>query len=709
MDSFGRAWEIAGNFTSHGAATPGNDAARWRDTLLFTNPAYYCDNSLVMGHVHKQDSTNFARSENEITNYFNNLYKRDVVLNVYGIYYGLPLYGNTPAGFGQRYWAALSRRKYDIGYWLQFMRTADPTFFHRGQAFVQATEAEMQHPPQANVTSSYAGVGLDHTGTASSNVFWDTKHYTDANNNLVAKHDGSTRCTEGWGGSVWFPVYNESPSGLTGGGASVNPCSDGQSPWLDYPTTSLRLNYDLTGDTRSRELVQSAAKNAIFSATGGETTNIRTLTLDENSNIYSGGAFGRAFGGCVQVATDAAEILGNGATNYIDMADRCFAANIQDQSGINVWTQNPTGILYDDSSIGPKSATPSTNGHTHYGSHYFATSWSYWSFPEYISYKGNVSINAPSYATGHAAVNVQTALNNMANGVLGYFNTATKWGGLYTYLFPARAVSDSYALTSDAETLKYIKRTLDFHVNGADDAVQSTGCVQAGSASLAGDTPSVPPATTCSSPTATSGNPPFALNTTTNPNAVSASSPDVHDGGLLSIGLPYLEYSLVGQNPAKPNTPPSFVLVPSAGAANAPLTWITNNAGGGSFTFDLFLRISVSLDFGNLSIVTPISGDFSLTVIDPSGTPVSGISVGDSAGDTYNGSPTALFKTPTQMWPPAAGGGTGACLTAPRRPSVNFTADGLNNKDNRDFLVTVPCGRFRRVQDSADVRRVLRS
>jgi hypothetical protein len=81
-DSFGRAWEVAGNFTSSGSATPGKDAARWRDTLLFTNPAYYCDTSLVMGHVHKQDSTNFARSENEITNYFNNLYKRDVVLNV---------------------------------------------------------------------------------------------------------------------------------------------------------------------------------------------------------------------------------------------------------------------------------------------------------------------------------------------------------------------------------------------------------------------------------------------------------------------------------------------------------------------------------------------------------------------------------------------------------------------------------------------------
>jgi hypothetical protein len=138
----------------------------------------------------------------------------------------------------------------------------------------------------------------------------------------------------------------------------------------------------------------------------------------------------------------------------------------------------------------------------------------------------------------------------------------------------------------------------------------------------------------------------------------------VHDGGLLSIGLPYLEYSLAGQNPAKPNTPPSFVLVPAAGAANAPLTWVTNNAGGAQFTFDLFLRISVSLDFGNLSIVTPISGDFSLTVIDPSGAPVSAISVADSAGDTYTGSPTALFKTPTQLWPPAAGGGP-RYLTAP--------------------------------------------
>jgi hypothetical protein len=122
----------------------------------------------------------------------------------------------------------LSRRKYDIGYWLQFMQTGDPTFFHRGQAFIQLTEVETQHPPQVNVTSAYAGTGLDHTGSASSNVFWDSKHYIDANNNLVAKHDGSLRCTEGWGGSVWFPVYNASPGALTGGGASVNGCSDGQ-------------------------------------------------------------------------------------------------------------------------------------------------------------------------------------------------------------------------------------------------------------------------------------------------------------------------------------------------------------------------------------------------------------------------------------------------------------------------------------------------
>jgi hypothetical protein len=70
----------------------------------------------------------------------------------------------------------------------------------------------------------------------------------------------------------------------------------------------------------------------MFSATAGESTNLRTLILDEASNIYGGGAFGRAFGGCVQAGTDAAELLGNGTVNYIDFADSCFRANIQDES-----------------------------------------------------------------------------------------------------------------------------------------------------------------------------------------------------------------------------------------------------------------------------------------------------------------------------------------------------------------------------------------
>jgi hypothetical protein len=106
-DSFGRSWEIAGNFTSHANATPGNDAARWRDSLLFTNPTYFCDTSLVLGHIHKQDTANFLRTENTITSTFNNLYKRELVENVFGIYYGLQLYGAGPAGFGSRYFASI--------------------------------------------------------------------------------------------------------------------------------------------------------------------------------------------------------------------------------------------------------------------------------------------------------------------------------------------------------------------------------------------------------------------------------------------------------------------------------------------------------------------------------------------------------------------------------------------------------------------------
>ena len=682
MDSFGKAWEIAGNFTSHGSAAPGNDAARWRDTLLFTNPTYFCDTSLVMGHVHKQDTANFLRSENEITNYFNSLYKRNIVQNLFGIYYGLELYDGTASGFGGRYFAALGRRHgYDIAYWLQFMRTADPTFFHRGQAVVQMTDTEMQHPPQVNVTSGYAGVGLDQTGSASSNVFWDTKHYTDSLNNLIAKHDGSTRCTASWGGSVWFPIYNNSPSTLSSGSADVNPCSDGQQPWLEYASTSLRLDYDLAGNPRSKDLLQSMANNALFSSAGAGTR--RTLApIDETSGIYNGGAFGRAFGGGLQIGTDAAELLGNGTVSYVSLADGVFKDAIQDRGGINQWTQNPTGLIYDDSS----------NPHKHYGSHYFVAPWIDWSLAEYISYKGNVSVSAPTFATGQPSQNTQAALTSFANGVLGYFNTTTKNGGAYGYQFQGRVVSDSYAITGDAETLKYIKRALDFGSIGADDNSIATGCKQTGSSSLVGDTPSVPPAAICFSPTGQVGNPPFDLHSTTNPNALTVTTPDIHNGGLLAAGLPYLEYSLVGQNPAKPDFPPSFVLVPASGAANAPLTFITNCPSCGSgFTFDLFLRIGVASDFGNLSIVTPISGDFSLTVLDPSGTPVSGITVADSAGDTYTGSPTAVFKTPTVMWPPSAGGGTGACLAAPAPPSINYTGTA-NDKDNRDFLVTVPSG-----------------
>jgi len=338
-DSFGRSWEVAGNFTSHAGTAPGNDAARWRDTLLFTNPTYYADTSLVLGHIHKQDTANFARTENTITSTFNNLYKRELVENVFGIYYGLQLYGAGPAGFGSRYFASISRRRYDLGYWLQFMRTGDPLFFHRGQSVIQAAEVQLQHPPQVAVTSSYAGVGLDHTGTTDSNPFWDSKHYVDANNNSVVKHDGSQICTESTGGSVWFPVYNAPPSGISHpGGSNVNACSDGQQPTLDYASTTLRLDYDLTGNPRDKELLASSANNTIFSATAGEGAGkIRTLVLDENSGVYGGGCFGGAFGGGMQVPVDAAEILGNGTVNYIDLADRCFAANIQDSTaGVNI-------------------------------------------------------------------------------------------------------------------------------------------------------------------------------------------------------------------------------------------------------------------------------------------------------------------------------------------------------------------------------------
>jgi len=692
LDGTGKAFEVWFNFTSHAGAAPGNDAARWRDTLLFTNPTYFCDTSLFLGHVHAQDSINFPRQEAEITNYFNNLYKRNVVENVYGIYYGQELYGQGPTGFGGRYWASIGRRHgYDIAYWLQFLRTGDPAFFHRAQAIIQAVEAEIQHPPQVAVTTAYAGVGLDHTGTAASNPFWDTKHYTDSLNNLVAKHDGSGRCTASWGASVWFPIYNIPPTSLTGGGASINPCSDGQQPWLEYPSTSLRLNYDLVGDPRSRELAGSVANNVIFSAAGSGTR--RTLVLDETSGIYNGGAFGRAFGGCMQAGTDAAEILGNGTVNYIALPDACFKDAIQDRSGINEWTQNPTGLIYDDNSIGAASATPSAAAHTHYGSHHFVAPWIDFPFAEYITYKGNANISAPTYAGGHAAQNTQTALNNMANGLLGYFNTTAKSGGLYSYQFPGRVVADSYAITSDAEALKYIKRSLDFHTNGADDAVQTTGCTQQGTLTLSGDTPSVPPATICFSPTAVAGTPPFDLSSTKNPNALTYGGPDIHIGGLLAVGLPYLEYPLVGISPVPPATPPTFVLVtPTAGAANGPTTWITNCPSCGSgFTFDLLARIAVSGDFGNLSQVTPVSGDWSLTVLDPSATPVSGITVQDSAGHTYTGAPTAVFKTPTQMWPPAAGGGAGVCLAAPAPPSINYDGSA-NSHDNRDFLVTVPAG-----------------
>jgi len=690
MDSFGKAWEVAGNFTSHASAAPGNDAARWRDTLLFTNPTYFCDTSLVMGHVHARDAVNFLRTENEIDNYFNTLYKRNVLQNLFGIYYGLEFYDGTASGFGGRYFAALGRRHgYDIAYWLQFMRTADPMFFHRAQAVVQMTDTEMQHPNTANPITGTLGTytctgtacGIDHTGNATTNIFWDTKHYTDSLNNLTAKHDGSTRCTASWGGSVWFPIYNNSPSTLSSGSADVNPCSDGQQPWLEYASTSLRLDYDIAGNPRSKDMLQSMANNAIFSAAGAGTR--RTLApIDETSGIYNGGAFGRAFGSGIQVGTDAAELLGNGTVSYISLADAVFKSGIQDRGGINQWTQNPTGINYDDSS----------NPHKHYGSHYFVSPWTDWPLAEYVSYKGNVNVSAPTYAGGHAAQNTQTALTSFANGVLGYFNTTTKSGGAYGYQFQGRVVSDSYAITSDAETLKYIKRALDFGSIGADDNSIATGCKQTGSASLVGDTPSVPPATICFSPTAQAGPPPADLHSTANPNAMTVTTPDIHNGGLLAAGLPYLEYSLVGQSPARPDFPPAFVQVPASGAANGPLTFITNCSSCGSgFTFDLFLRIGVASDFGNLSIVTPISGDFSLTVLNPSGTPVSGITVADSAGDTYTGSPTAVFKTPTVMWPATAGGGAGACLVAPAPPSINYTGTA-NDKDNRDFLVTVPSG-----------------
>jgi hypothetical protein len=670
MDSFGRYFELHGNFTSHASANLVSDVAKWRDTLLFTNPVYFSDTSLFLGHLHVRDTTNFLRAEREVDNYFNSLYKREVVNNLYGIYYGFQLYGGTPAGFGTRYIASLDRRRYLIAYWTQFIRTGDSTYFHRAQSILNAVEAEMQHPPQVLVTSSYNGIGLDRTGSAASNIFWNTKWYIDSNNILVAKSDGSLRCTEGYGGSVWFPTYNASPAPLSSGGATVNRCPDGQQPWLDYPSTFLKLNYQLTGDYRSKDLVQSIATNALFSMTN------RTNVLDETASLYtSGGAFGRSFGGCVQLFTDAAEILGS---SYISGADACFKANIQNRAGINVWTQNPTGLLYDDSGIGTNSATPTTTGaHTHYGSHYFVSTWCYFSCAEYLSYKGNVTVAAPTYATGHAAVNVQTAMTNFAKGAIGYFDVTSKNGGVYSYLFPGRIISDAYALVPSAGFLSAIKRSFDFHSMGADDSVQDTGCAQTGTTTQTGDLPGVAPIVNCASPSPSTGN----------PNATSVSTPDIHNGGLLALSFPYLENALVGTTPVIPNTPPSFVLVPKVGDANSPLTWVTNASG--TFTFDLFLRIAVAVDFGNLSVVTPISGDFNLTILKPDGTPLSGITVQDSAGHIYTGLPTAVFKTPNQMWPPASGGGVGACLSAPAPPSINYTGT-LNDKDNRDFLVTVP-------------------
>ncbi len=692
MDSFGRSWEVAGNFTSSGSAAPGNDAARWRDTLLFTNPTYFSDTTQVLGPLHRRDTANFPRTEALIDAYFNNLYKRSLIHNLFGIYYGFELYGNSPSGLGGRQIVSLDRRRYSVAYTSQFFRTGDPQFYHRMQSVVTATETEYQHPPQVNVTSAYAGVGLDHVGSASSNVFWDSKHYTDANSNLVAKHDGSPRCTESWGASVWFSTYNASPSALPGGGANVDRCPDGQQPWLDYATTTLKLNYQLSGDPRSKELVASIAKNAIFGASDG--TNIRTLTLDEGSGIYSGGAFGRAFGGCMQVATDAAELIGNSVVNYIDMADRCFAANIQDRSGINVWTQNPTGILYDDSAIGPASATPSASGHSHYGSHAFAQTWCYFSCAEYMNYKGNVAIAAPSYATGHASVNIQTAMVKMGKAILGWFDTSTKSGGLYNYLYPGRVAGEGYAISPSTAYLQYINLALNFHSIGAGDQAIASGCGEGGSTTKTGDTPGVPPTPPgsgdCVSPTAVAGNPPFSLTSTTNPNALAPSTPDVHVGGLMALGLPYLEFPLVGQSVAAPLTAPSFVLVPQATDSNAPLTWITHKVGGSSITFHLIARVAVSSDFGNLSIVTPWSGDFTAKAFGPTGAAISGFTLQDSAGHTYTGSPSAVFKSPTQMWPPGVGGGAGVCLVAPAPPSINYTDGVANDKDNRDFLVTIP-------------------
>jgi hypothetical protein len=697
MDSFGRSWEVRGNFTSSGAASPGNDAARWRDTLLYTNPTYFCDTSKVLGPMHARDTANFPRTEALIDNYFNNLYKRALVNNLFGIYYGFELYGGIPSGLGGRQIASIDRRRYTVAYPAQFFRTGDPRFYHLMQSVAIAAETEIQHPPQVNVISGYTGCsgpgqpacGIDHVPTSSTNVFWDTKHYTDSLNNLVAKHDGSLRCTEGWGASVWFPIYNSSPSPLPGGGANVDRCPDGQQPWLDYPTTTLKLNYQLSGDPRSKDLVQSISRNALFGASGG--SNIRTLVIDENSGMYSGGATGRSFGGSMQVWTDSAELLGNSVTNYIAGADAAFAANIQFRNGVNVWTQNPTGILYDDTALGPASATPSASGHSHYGSHVFATTWCYFSCAEYMSYKGNVSIAAPSYATGHASVNVQTSMVNMAKGVLGYFDTTARSGGLYSYLFPGRIVADAYAANPDGEFLKYIKRSLDFHSWGAGDSGPATGCVEGGSTTQVGDTPSVPPSVNCASPLASgSGIPPFNLASTINPNAMAPSTPDIHIGGLMSLSFPYLEYPLVGQTVTEPLTAPSFALIPLSSDTNSPLTWVTHKSGGSTITFHLIARVAVTSDFGNLSIITPWSGDFTAQAFGPTGAAVNGITLQDSAGHTYTGSPMAVFKTPTQNWPPGAGGGTGACLTAPAPPSINYTLDGLNNKDNRDFLVTIP-------------------
>lgn len=659
--TFGKRYEVVVSFQT-GAGTPSTVVPKWRDTLLFTNPNYFCDIAQPWGRMHARDTANFLQSERELDALMINIKRKDLFFNNYGMpYWGVVQYSNngaTAAGFAQRYLVTFRKNRMFVP-WVQWLRTGDPTFYQIGRVWAWfGGEVPVQHVPSYQRDS---GAG----------VYFDTWHLqegtgVDAVGNVLIKHNGGITCTEGWGSSLWFNNYNVNTTNpVAPPGATTQRCPDGQQPYLEFPTAGLLADYLIGGDYRDATLVTDVADNVLFSASGSAHNNIVCGAtepgcggVDSAQLFVSGGntgpAVGRSFGGCMQVASDAHELTwSQGSThNYFSLGLQCLKAGTSATNNFTRWFQNPVG--FQSFSFG----VPSTR----YGQDYFATNWSHYNLPNFADIVGNISIPAPTFAVAPAnvSINLFDVVTKLGKST-GYVNGPSATG-LMSFLTPGRVMASAYHYTGDTILRDMMKRELDFFVMGADDDISTTGCKNLGSISSTG----VIPITNC---TLTTG------------------APDPHVYVPFALGVPYWEYELFNNPPSIVNLPPIGWQIPASGATNGPLKFLVNNPNpGATVTVSFMLRAENSSSFTGGSPVLP-SGDITLQVLDPSNNPVS-VAMSNASGTVSVSGTTVIVKTPTQEAPAMAVPGTTSCLTAPDPPSINYTLDGNNNLDNRYWTIT---------------------